>query len=72
MYRYYVLKVNFKQNKSKSSVGSAGRTHCKSRMVNTLLFAKEMPFCMTFQLACAWLTFTSMQSHVPSHNDVQS
>ena len=40
MYRYYVLKVIFKQNKSESSVGSAGRTHRKSRTVNTLLFAK--------------------------------
>ena len=40
MYRYYVLKVIFKQNKRESLVGLANRTHRKSRMVDTLLFAK--------------------------------
>ena len=72
MYRYYVLKVIFKQNKSESLVGLAGLTHRKSPMVNTLLFMKEMLFCMTFWSACARPTATSVQSRIPSHNDVRS
>ena len=57
---------------SANSVGSAGRMNCKSRMVDTLLFRKETVFCLTFQLAHAWPTATSMQSIFPSHSELQS
>ena len=72
MYRFYVLKVIFKQNKSESSIGLAGHTNHKSRMADALLFTKETLFCMTFWSACAWVTTTSMQSIFPSHSDLQS
>ena len=72
MYRYYVLKVIFKQNKSESLVGLAGHTHRKSCTVDTLLFTKEMLFCMTFWLAWARPTTTSVQSIFPSQNNVWS
>ena len=40
MYRFYVLKVIFKQNMRASYIESAGHLDCKSRTVDTLLFAK--------------------------------
>ena len=40
MYRFYVLKVIFKENASASSIESAGRMDRKSRTVDTLLFVK--------------------------------
>ena len=72
MYRYYVLKVIFKQIKSKSPLGLPGRMNCKSCMADTLLFKKETHFCMIFWSACAWLTTMSAQSIFPSHSDLQS
>ena len=72
MYRFYVLKVIFKQNKSKSSVGLAGRTNHKSSMADALLFTKETLFHAAFWSACAQPTTTSMQSIFPSHSDLQS
>ena len=72
MYRFYVLKVIFKQNKSKSSIGLASPTNRKSSMADALLFTKETLFHMAFQLACAWPTTTSTQSVFPSHSDLHS
>ena len=48
MYRFYVLKVIFKQNKSKSYAGLAGRMNRKSSMANALLFTKETLFVQLF------------------------
>ena len=72
MYRYYVLKVIFKQIKSESPLGLAGRINCKSHTADTLLFKKETHFCMTFRSACAWLTTMSAQSIFPSQSDLRS
>ena len=72
MYRFYVLKIIFKQNKSKSSIGLAGHTNRKSSMADALIFTKETLFRMTFRSACARPTTTSMQSRFPSHSGVQS
>ena len=44
MYRCYVLKVIFKQIKSKSPIGSAGHMNLKSCTADTLLFKKETHF----------------------------
>ena len=52
---------------SASSVGSAFHKNCQNRMVDTLLFRKETPFCSTFQSACAWPTAKSVQSIFSSH-----
>ena len=72
MYRYYVLKVIFKQIKSESPLGLASCMNRKSRTANILLFKKETHFCMTFRSACAWPTITFAQSIFPSHSDLQS
>ena len=52
---------------SASSVGSACHMNCQNRMVDALLFKKEMLFCPTFRSVCAQLTAKSMQSIFPSH-----
>ena len=38
------------------------RPQCKNRTTDMLIFRKEMLLCMTFQLASAWPTATSVQS----------
>ena len=52
---------------SASSVGLACHMNCQNRMVDTLLFRKETPFCPTFWSACARLTAKSVQSIFSSH-----